>query len=77
MEDKPWRDRVLLEEVLLQQLSVQSSEAAKRRATALLEGVAQLGSVYAVAKDLGKSQTAISNAIKRHAPPASGASTTE
>lgn len=68
MEDKPWRDRVHLEDELLQQLSDQTSEAAKRRATALLDGVAQLGSVYAVAKDLGKSQTAISNAIKKHGP---------
>lgn len=66
MEDKPWRDRVRLEEELLEQLSAQTSEAAKRRATALADGVAEHGSVYAVAKILGRSQTAISNAIKKH-----------
>jgi len=62
-----WRDRVETEEQLLHQLNTQVSEAAKRRAAALTEGVAELGSVYAVAKALGRSQTAIANAIKRHA----------
>lgn len=61
-----WRERVEAEEQLLHQLNTQVSEAAKRRAAALTEGVAQLGSVYAVAKALGRSQTAIANAIKRH-----------
>lgn len=70
METSPWRERVEAEEELLEQLKTQTSEAAKRRATALAEGVAELGSVYAVAKELGRSQTAIANAIKRHAPKA-------
>lgn len=70
MTQPPWRERVETEEQLLHQLNTQVSEAAKRRAAALVEGVAELGSVYAVAKQLGRSQTAITNAIKRHAPEA-------
>jgi hypothetical protein len=70
MDTRPWRERVATEEQLLDELNSQVSDAAKRRAAALAEGVAELGSVYAVAKLLGRSQTAISNAIKRHAPEA-------
>jgi hypothetical protein len=70
MTNPTWRERVEAEEQLLEQLNAQVSEAAKRRAAALAEGVADLGSVYAVAKELGRSQTAIGNAIKRHAPEA-------
>lgn len=66
MNTKPWRDRVRLEEELLEQLQDQTTQALKRRAAALREGVAELGSVYAVAKDLEKSWTAIDNAIKKH-----------
>lgn len=76
MAEKPWRDRVLLEEQLLEQLSLQTSQAAKRRAAALADGVAELGSVYAVAKELSRSWTAVSNAIKRNGP-AVGPTTTE
>lgn len=65
MDTKPWRERVQLEDELLEQLQDQVSQAAHRRATALTEGVAELGSVYAVAKDIGKSWTAVDKAIKR------------
>lgn len=70
MDTSTWRDRVRAEEELLHQLNTLISEAAKRRAAALQEGVAELGSFYAVAKDLGRSDTAVANAIKRHAPKA-------
>jgi hypothetical protein len=70
MDTTPWRERVEAEEQLMKQLEAQTSDAAKRRAAALTEGVAELGSVYAVAKVLGRSHTAIANAIKRHAPEA-------
>ncbi|MFH8369169.1 hypothetical protein [Streptomyces sp. NPDC018031] len=70
METPPWRERVRAEEELLEQLRLQTSQAAKRRAAALLDGVADLGSVYAVAKELGRSHTAIDKAIKKHRPPA-------
>lgn len=68
METRSWRDRVEAEEELLHQLKTQTSEAAKRRAAALAEGVSELGTVAAVAKELGRSHTAIDNAIKRHGP---------
>ncbi|MGW3213116.1 hypothetical protein ACWDBC_12805 [Streptomyces parvus] len=69
MEAKPWRDRVRQEEELLEQLQTQVNAAAKRRAAALAEGVAELGSVYAVAKDLGKGWTTVDQAIKKHNGP--------
>lgn len=68
MEPGTWRERVEAEEELLHQLKTQTSEAAKRRAAALAEGVAELGSVAEVARVLNRSHTAIDNAIKRHAP---------
>lgn len=76
MEAKPWRDRVRLEDELVEQLQEQVSQAAKRRALALLEGVAELGTVADVAKDLGKSWTAVNKAIKKNRPDAMGPTTT-
>lgn len=66
MDTKPWRDRVREEDALLEQLQTLTSQSAARRAAALIEGLAELGSVYAVAKDIGKSWTAVDNAIKRN-----------
>lgn len=63
---EPWRARFRREDELVEQLQSQLLEAAKRRAEALAEGVAEMGSVYKVAKDVGKSYTAVSNAIKKH-----------
>lgn len=77
MNAKPWRERVRLEDELLEQLAAQTSQAAKRRAAALVEGVTELGSVYAVAKDIGKSWTAVDSAIKKHMPTDKGPTTTE
>lgn len=68
MDTRPWRERVEAEEELLHQLETQVSAAAKRRAAALDEGVAELGSVYAVAKELGRSWQAVDKAIKKHRP---------
>ncbi|MGW2260091.1 hypothetical protein ACWCXE_20075 [Streptomyces sp. NPDC001780] len=68
MNTKPWRERVREEDRLLEQLQNLVSESAKRRAVALAEGVAELGSVYAVAHDIGKSWTAVDNAIKKNGP---------
>ncbi|MFI5755647.1 hypothetical protein [Streptomyces sp. NPDC051569] len=68
MEPKSWRARVREEDQLLEQLQSLVSDSAKRRAAALLEGVAELGSVYAVAQDISKSWTAVDNAIKRNGP---------
>jgi DNA-binding phage protein len=65
MEPKPWRDRVREEEQLLARLNQLASEAAARRAKALRDGVADLGTVAEVARDLGRSWQAIDQALKR------------
>lgn len=77
MEPSPWRDRVRAEEELVEQLRDQMSQSAQRRADALLDGVAELGSMYAVAKELGRSETAVSKAIKKHRSATAPAETTE
>lgn len=69
MNTTPWRDRVQQEEELLEQLETQTTQSLTRRAEAYREGVAELGSVYAVAKDTGRSWTAIDKAIKKHTTP--------
>lgn len=77
MDTKPWRQRVREEDELLEQLRIQVSQSAKRRAAALAEGVAELGTVYKVAKDLGKPWTTVAQAIKKHGPAGTGPDTTE
>ncbi|WP_234376718.1 hypothetical protein [Streptomyces sp. CB01201] len=52
----------------MEQLQLQVSQAAKRRAEALLEGVAELGSVAEVARALGRSWNAVDKAIKKNGP---------
>ncbi|MFI9621908.1 hypothetical protein ACIG8S_23635 [[Kitasatospora] papulosa] len=64
----PWRDRVRGEDQLVEQLQTLVSESAKRRALALLDGVAELGTVADVAKELNKSWNAIDKAIKKNGP---------
>lgn len=64
--EEPWRVRFEREDELVEQLQTQLLEAAKRRAKALADGKAELGSVYKVAKEVGKSYTAVSNAIKKY-----------
>lgn len=66
VETPPWRDRVRAEDELLEQLETQAEAARRRRAQALQEGAAELGSVYAVAKDQHLSWTAVANAIKKY-----------
>ena len=68
MKTPPWRERVRTEDELLEQLSQRVSAASKRRAEALAEGVAELGTVKAVAIELGRSWNAVDKAIKRHRP---------
>jgi DNA-binding phage protein len=65
MEPKPWRERLRDEERLLEQLNRVVSQAASRRAAALRDGVEELGTVAAVARDLGRSWQAIDQALKR------------
>ncbi|MFF3127227.1 hypothetical protein ACFVRD_34100 [Streptomyces sp. NPDC057908] len=66
----PWRERVRGEDELVEQLQLLVSESAKRRALALLDGVAELGTVADVARELGKSWNAIDKAIKKNGPKA-------
>ncbi|MBN0043098.1 helix-turn-helix domain-containing protein [Streptomyces actuosus] len=66
MEPKPWRDRLRDEEELLAQLNRLASEAADRRAQALLDGVDELGTIADVARDLGVSWNAVDKAIKKY-----------
>lgn len=66
VETPPWRDRLRVEDELLEQLDERTEQARRRRAQALKEGVREFGSVYALAKHLGLSETAISNAIKKY-----------
>lgn len=66
VETPPWRDRLRAEDELLEQLDESTDQARRRRAKALQEGVQEFGSVYALAKHLDRSETAISNAIKKY-----------
>ncbi|MFJ6036547.1 hypothetical protein [Streptomyces ardesiacus] len=50
----------------MQQLNGLITDAANRRAEALLEGVADLGTVADVARDLGLSWNAVDKAIKKY-----------
>ncbi|MEU8855727.1 hypothetical protein AB0C48_13730 [Streptomyces sp. NPDC048556] len=76
MNTKPWRQRVHEEDELLEQLRIQVSEAAERRAIAFAEGAAELGSVYKVAKALDKPWTTVDQAIKKHGLATPGRKTT-
>ena len=66
MEPKPWRDRIRDEDALLQQLNGLVTDAANRRAEALLEGVDDLGTIAEVARDRGLSWNAVDKAIKKY-----------
>jgi hypothetical protein len=66
VETPHWRDRLRAEEELLEQLEAKAEAARRRRAQALKDGVDELGSVYAVAKDRGRSWTAVDNALKKY-----------
>lgn len=66
MTPSHWRERVQQEDGLLQQLRTLITESAQRRATALRDGVTELGSIDAVAKTIGVSRPAVSKALKKH-----------
>lgn len=76
MSQDNWRNRVRREDELLQQLRSQAAQAASRRAAALRDGVADLGSIEAVAKEIGVSRPAVSKALSKHRPAATGPATT-
>jgi DNA-binding phage protein len=66
MEPKPWRDRIHDEDELLTRLNRLVSASADRRAQALIDGVAELGTRANVARDLGLSWTAVDKAITKY-----------
>ncbi|MEV2201013.1 hypothetical protein [Streptomyces fradiae] len=66
MTQEPWRVRFEREDELVEQLQSQLAEALKRRGKALADGKAELGSSYKVAKAVGRSYTAINDAIKKY-----------
>ncbi|MGW1796926.1 hypothetical protein ACWCQN_13165 [Streptomyces sp. NPDC001984] len=66
MKAIPWRERLRQEDELLEQLAAQTEAALRRRAFALKDGSDELGSVYAVANEIGLSWTAVARAIKKH-----------
>ncbi|MFG3048115.1 hypothetical protein ACGFZR_24685 [Streptomyces sp. NPDC048241] len=66
MTEEPWRVRFRREDELVEQLQSQLSEALQRRGQALADGKAELGSAYAVAKDVGRSYTTVNDAIKKY-----------
>lgn len=76
MEPRPWRERIRDEDALLQQLNGLVTDAANRRAEALLEGVVDLGTVADVARDLGLSWNAVDKAIKKYERRKAGGATT-
>ena len=76
MSQTPWRQRVQQEDELLQQLRTQAAQSAARRAAALRDGVADLGSIEAVAQAIGLSRPAVSKALSKRRPAATGPATT-
>lgn len=76
MSPSHWRNRVRREDELLQQLRTQMSQSGQRRAEALAEGIAELGSAEAVAEELGISRPAVSRAVHKRRPAATGPETT-
>ena len=64
--EEPWRVRFRREDELVEQLQSQLAGALERRGQALADGKAELGSAYKVAKDVGRSYTAVNDAIKKY-----------
>jgi hypothetical protein len=75
-----WRKRVEAEDREQQRLLALISESARSRAQALEDGVRELGTRSAVARDIGKSASAVRKAIREHGtgtlPPAERSPTT-
>ena len=63
MAERPWRERVAAEDEAQRQLRNDMSASARRRAEALRDGVKELGSKAAVARELGTTEAAVRKAI--------------
>jgi len=69
--NRTWRQRVEAENKRQRGLQAELLASAKRRAVALEEGVAELGSKAAVAREIGVSTTAVRTAIRDYGSAAS------
>jgi DNA invertase Pin-like site-specific DNA recombinase len=71
--EKPWRERVEAESRLQRELLASLSASARRRAEAFEEGVRELGSKSAVAREVGITVSAVRRSIREYgtatAPP--------
>ncbi|MGW1219489.1 hypothetical protein ACWD6O_34465 [Streptomyces californicus] len=67
-----WRERVEAENQLQRDLQAEMSASARRRAAAFVEGVAELGSKSAVAREIGIDVSAVRKSIREYGttPPA-------
>lgn len=79
--EKPWRERVEAENRLQRDLQAELSASARRRALAFTDGVKELGSKSAVAREIGIDVSAVRKSIREYGtatqPPASSPTTTE
>ncbi|WP_051941565.1 hypothetical protein [Phaeacidiphilus oryzae] len=64
MDPRPWRERIAAEDEIQRQLREDMAQSAVRRAEALRDGVADLGSNSAVARDLGTTEGAVRRALR-------------
>jgi DNA invertase Pin-like site-specific DNA recombinase len=76
----PWRERVEAENRLQRDLQAELSASARRRALAFEEGVTELGSKSAVAREIGIDVSAVRKSIREYgtatAPPTDSPNTT-
>lgn len=79
MPDTTWRERVEVEKRRQRDLLAEIAASARRRAAALEDGVAELGSKSAVAREIGINVSAVRKAIREYgtATPPHAGSTTE
>jgi len=78
--EKTWRERVEAENRLQRELQAELSASARRRAFAFADGVKELGSKSAVAREFGIDVSAVRKSIREYgtatAPPAHSPTTT-
>ncbi|MFE0875371.1 hypothetical protein ACFW4X_10885 [Streptomyces smyrnaeus] len=81
MPDPTWRERYRAEKQRHRELLEEISASAQRRAEALEEGVRELGTKSAVARDLGEDVSAVRRTIREYGsatlPPPDSPTTTE
>lgn len=80
MPEPNWRERVEAENRLQRNLQTEMAASARRRAIAFQDGVAELGSKSAVAREIGLDVSAVRKSIREYgtatAPPPDSPTTT-